>query len=147
DIQARVLKLALGRVFGILPFPGANQSRQAIDRRHLEAQRLADLARSRAPAIGDDIGGHGGAQLAVPLVNILNDALALVAAGQVEIDVRPLAAFFGEEALEEQLHTYRIDGGDAERKAHRAVGGRPAALYQDALLAAEPHDVPDDEEI
>ena len=68
----------------------------------VEAQRLAHFARGRAAAIGDDVGGHGGAELAVALVDVLDDALALVAAGQVEIDVGPLAALFREEALEEQ---------------------------------------------
>ena len=41
----------------------------------------------------------------------------------------------------------RIDGGDAEAVAHGAVGGRPAALRQDLVLAAEVHDVPDDQKI
>ncbi len=68
---------------------------------------LADLARGEASAIGDDVRGHGGAKFSVALIDVLNDALALIAAGQVEIDVRPLAAFFGEESLEEQIHLYR----------------------------------------
>ena len=70
-----------------------------------------------------------------------------VAAGQVEIDVRPLAALFGEEALEEQVHADRIDGGDAERVADHAVGRRAAPLHQNAFALAELHDVPDDEEV
>ena len=40
-----------------------------------------------------------------------------------------------------------IDRGDAQRIADRAVGGRAAALHQDVVLAAEAHDVPDDQEI
>ena len=112
-----------------------------------EAERLADLARGGAAAVGDDVGGHGRAELAVALVDVLDDALALVAAGQVDIDVGPLAALFGEEALEEQVHADRIDGGDAERVADGAVGGRAAPLRQDAVFAAEAHDVPDDEEV
>ena len=53
----------------------------------------------------------------------------------------------GEKALEEQLHADRVDGGDAERVAHRRVGRRAAPLRENALLAAEADDVPDDEEI
>ena len=64
-------------------------------------------------------------------------SLAAVAAGQVEVDVRPLAALLGEEALEEQLHAHGIDGGDAEAVADRAVGGGAAALDEDVALAAE----------
>ena len=66
---------------------------------------------------------------------------------QVEVDVGPLAALLGEEALEEQLHADRVDGRDAERVADGAVGGRAAALAEDAALAAEADDVPDDQEV
>ena len=87
-------------------------------------------------------------QPAVALVDVLDDALALVAAGQVEIDVRPLAAFFGEEALEQQIHAHRIDGRDAERVADRAVGGRAATLARESRWSRQnSHDVPDDQEI
>ena len=55
-------------------------------------------------AIGDDVGGHGGAALAVALVDVLDHFFTLVAAGQVEIDVGPLAALFGEKTFEEQFH-------------------------------------------
>ena len=68
---------------------------------------LPNLARRRPSAIGDDVCGHRRAQLAVTLIHILNRALALVAAGQIEIDVRPLAALLREEALEQQLHAAR----------------------------------------
>ena len=69
-----------------------------------------------------------GAVGAVLLEDVLDDLLALVAGGQVEVDVGPLAALLGEEALEEQLHADRIDGGDAERVTDGAVGGGAAAL-------------------
>jgi hypothetical protein len=112
-----------------------------------EAEHLSDVADGRTAAVGDDIGGHGGAELAVALVDVLNDALALIAAGKVEIDIRPLAAFFGEKALEEQLHRNCVDRGDAERIANGAVGGRSAALHQNVLGSAEFDDVPNDQEI
>ncbi len=121
--------------------------RNFVQRFGIEAQRLADFARGGASAIGDDVGGHGRAEFAVALVDVLDDALALIAAGQVEIDVGPLAALFGQEALEEQFHADRIDRGDSERVADGAVGGRAASLDQNVLLAAEAHDVPDDEEV
>ena len=126
------------------PAPGSDRRSSVAD---FEAQRLADFARGRAAAIGDDVGGHGRAQLAVALVDVLDGALALIAAGQVEIDIRPLAALFGEEALEQQVHAHRIDGGDSQRITDRAVGGRAAPLRQNAVVAAETHDVPDDQEI
>ena len=97
------------------------------------AERLADLARRAAAAIGDDVGGHRRAEPAVALVDVLDDLLAPLAARQVEVDVRPLAARLGEEALEEQLHPHRIDGGDPERVAHRAVGRRAPPLHEDVV--------------
>ena len=94
-----------------------------------------------APRIGDVDA------IAVFLVDVLNHPLAPIAARQIEIDVGPLAALFGQEPLEQQVHADRIDGGDPEAVAHRAVGCRSAPLHQDVLLAAVVDDVPDDEEV
>ena len=121
--------------------------RQPIDLPFVEIERLADFARRALAAIGDHVGGHRRAVLAVFLVDVLNHALAAIAARQIEIDVGPLAALFREEALEQQLHADRIDGGDAEAVAHGAVGRRAAALHEDVLLPAEIDDVPDDQEV
>ena len=130
-----------------LVFPGADEAGEAIQGFRIERQSLADFARGRAAAIGDDVGGHGRAQFSVAFVDILNGALALVAAGQIEIDVRPFAALFGEESFEEKIHADGIDRGDAERVADGAVGGRAAPLHENILLAAEADDVPDDQKI
>ena len=46
-----------------------------------------------------------------------------------------------------KFHADGIDGGDAERVADGAIGGRSAALHQNVLLAAEADQVPDDQEI
>ncbi len=113
----------------------AQQLGEPVDLRKREAEHLADLAHGAARAVGDDVGGHRRAALAVALVDVLDDLLALVAARQVDVDVGPLAALLGEEALEEQLHADGVDGGDAERVADRRVGGRAAALAEDAALA------------
>ena len=88
-----------------------------------------------------------GAEPAVALVDVLDHPLAPVAARQIEVDVRPLAALLGEEALEEELHPHGIHGGDAEGVAHRAVGGRASPLDQDVLRAAVLDEVPDDQEV
>ena len=102
---------------------------------------LPDFARGAAAAIGDDVRRHpmalGGAELPVLLVDVLDDALAAIAARQIEIDVRPLAALLRQEPLEQQLHPDRIDGGDAEAVADGAVGRRAAPLHEDVLLPAE----------
>ena len=134
-------------VAGILELEVRHESAQPLDEVGRQAQHLADLARGEPAAVGDHVGGHGGAEAPVALVDVLDHPLAAVAAGQVEVDVRPLAALLGEEALEEQLHAHRIHGGDAERVADGAVRRRAPPLHEDALDAAELDDVPDDEEI
>ncbi len=83
----------------------------------------------------------------VALVDVLDDALALIAAGEIDIDVGPFAALFGEEAFEEEVHLDGVDGGDAEGVADGGVGGGTASLAQDALFAGETDEVPDDEEV
>jgi hypothetical protein len=121
---------------------GPELLRQSVDLLGRIAEGLADLARRGAVAVRDDVGRHAGAVRAVLLVDVLDDFLALVSRRQVEVDVRPLAALLGEEALEEQFHLHRIDGGDRQRVADRAVGGRAATLHQDPLRLTEAHDVP-----
>ena len=88
-----------------------------------------------------------GATIAVLVVEVLDDPLAAIAARQIEIDVGPLAALFRQEALEQQIHADRIDGGDAEAVADGAVGRRAAPLHENVVLAAEIDDVPDDQEV
>src|SRR5439155_9257222 len=118
-----------------------------VERIHVEAQHLAGLARRRPAAICDDIGGHRGAKRAVPLIDILNGALSLIAARKIEIDIWPLAPLFGKEALEQQLHLHRIDCSDSERVTHSAVRRRAAALNEDVVFQAELDDVPNNKEI
>src|SRR5579863_1813334 len=93
-IESRVMKLPLERIVGVLVFPRANQTSQAVERLRIERKRLPDFARRRASAIGDDVRSHRRSQSSVPLVNILNRALPLVSTWQIEIDIRPLAALF-----------------------------------------------------
>ncbi len=81
------------------------------------------------------------------LVNVLYGLLAFVPAGQIDIDIRPLAALFAEEAFEEKVHAHGVHRGDSERVADRAIGSAAAALRQDVMLLAEAHNVPNDEEV
>jgi len=131
------------------PFPLEGTDQPGEPRLHvgIEAERLAYLAGCRAAAVGDDVGAHRSTELAVALVDILDGTLAIVSGRQVEIDVGPLAAHLGEEALEEQFHADWIDSRNTERVADGGVGGRAAPLNQDAVLAAELHNVPHDEEV
>ena len=146
-VHADLAQVPGQRLAAVHELEAVHQLGQPIDQIGVKAQRLAHFPRGAAVAVGDDVGRHRRAQLAVALVDVLDHALAPIAAGQVEIDVGPLAALFREEPLEEQLHPDRVDGGDAEAVADGAVGRRPAALHEDAALAAEVDQVPDDEEV
>src|SRR5258708_36916451 len=119
QIQARVLELARGRVLRILPFPGMHQTRQTPESLFINPEHFTDFARRRTSTISDHVRGHRRAQLAVPLVNILNRALALIAARQIEIDVRPLTPFFGKKAFEQKFHPHWL----APRDPTRATDG------------------------
>src|SRR5207247_3019474 len=120
---------------------------EAVHLLEREAERLARLAHGAARAIADDGRRHGSATLAVAAVDGLDDFFPPIAGRQVEVDVGPLAALLGEEALEEEAHADRIDRRDADRVADRAVGGRAAPLAEDAALATEADDVPHDQEV
>ena len=146
-IEADVAQVARDRLVRIAELEVVHDLGQPIDVAGVDAQRLAHFARGTTTAIADDVGGHRRAARAVALVDVLDHLLAPIAARQIEIDVGPLAALLREEALEEQLHADRIDRGDAEAVADRAVGGRAAALDEDVVLPAEVDQVPHDQEV
>ena len=147
DVDTAALEQRRQFVVAVAEFVDVVEPREAVDMFGREAQHLADLAHGAARAIGDHVGGHSGAALSVAAIDVLDDLLALVAARQIDIDVGPLPALLGEKALEQQLHPDRVDRRDPERIADRAVGRRAAPLRHDCVLAAELHDVPDDEEV
>ena len=131
--------------------PSIPTPRTRLDSRSsVSTSKPSALPTSRAadrPAIRDHVGRHRRAQLAVALVDILNGALALIAAGQIQIDIRPLAALFRKKPLEQQIHLHRIHRRDPQRITHRAIGRRAAPLHQNSLFAGRIHDVPHDQEI
>ena len=154
QLQARLghrhaghLQVACERVGRIDELEVVHRLGEPVDLGRINRQRLPHLACGAPAAVRDHIGGHRGAELAVPLVHVLDGPLAPIAARQVEIDVGPLAALLGEEALEEQIHADRIDGRDPEAVADGAVRGRPPALHEDVVLPAEIDDVPDNQEV
>src|SRR5439155_22594663 len=68
-------------------------------------------------------------------------------ARQGNIVIGTLAAFIGEEALEEQNHAHEIYRSYSQRVTDGAVCGKSPALCQNALLAAEPVNVPDNQKV
>ena len=96
----------------------------------LEAHGLADFPDRHARTVVDDGAADRGALARVALVEILDDLFAALML-EIDVDVGRLAALGRDEALEQHIDAGRIDGGDAKAEAHRAVGGRAAALAQD----------------
>src|SRR3546814_4425825 len=78
-------------------------------------------------------------------MDVLHDLLAARVL-EVDVDGERLLALGGDEALEQQVHARGIDLGDAEAEADGRVGGRAAALAEDALRAGKAHHVLDGEE-
>ncbi len=120
---------------------------EAVDDVWGEVEDFAHLTHGAAAAVGDDVGGHGGAVGGEAAIDFLDDALALGAGGEVEVDVWPSVAAFAEEALKEEAAGDGIDVGDGEAVADGAVGGAAAALHEDAVFSSPADDVPDDEEV
>ena len=144
--QTRLLDLRL-EIEGVRKIAVREEMRETVENVRRKIERLADFARRTAPTISDHVGGHGRAVFAVAPVNFLDDALAPIAARQIEIDVGPAFAPFAQEALEDEVVAYRIDRGNPETKTDRAVRRAAAALHHDIIFAAEIDDVPDDQKI
>jgi hypothetical protein len=123
EIKAGIMKATIKGVVLVAKLPVTDDGGDTIKSFGLESESFADFAGGETAAIGNDICGHGSAAFAVAAVNMLNDALALITAGKVEIDVRPLAAFFGKKTFEEKIHLDGVDGGNAEGVTDGAVGG------------------------
>ena len=149
-LHAAALRIEPGAFDGVLRHRAAaaapDRGRQRADGVLAQAKRLADLADGRAAAIGDHGGGDAGALAPVFAVDVLDHLLAPLVL-EIDVDVGRLAPLRRDEALEQQIGAVGIDLGDAEAEAHRGIGGRAAALAQDALAARVAHDVVHGEEV
>ena len=144
--QARLLDL-LEQIQRVGEIAVRKKMREAVEYVRREIQRFADFARGAAATIRDDVRRHRRAVFAVTLIDLLNHALAPVPAWQININVRPAFSTFAKESLEQRVELERVNGRDAETKANRTVRRAAAALGHDVVLAAEPHEVRDDQEV
>src|SRR5256712_12816113 len=119
--------------------------RHPVDRLQAKTERLRDLATCGPRAVCDDVADHRGVALAVLLVDVLDDLLAIVRR-DVEVNVRHRPRVLGEEALEKKVVLDRVDLGDVEDIGDDRIRGRSPALRRDPVLLAEADDVPVDEE-
>ena len=123
QVETGVAEPMVEGVVLVAVFPVRDRGGKLVQSIGIEAENFADFARCHAAAVGDHVGSHGRAPLAIAAIQILNYGFAIVAAGKIEIDVGPLATLFGKESFEEQLHAHRIYGSNAERVTDSAVGG------------------------
>src|SRR5690606_20800262 len=123
------------------------EPRQTVENFRPETERLAGLAYRRLSAIADHVRRHPGASSPVLFVNVLYDALAVVARRQVDVDVRILLVFFRKETLEKKVVLDRIDRRYPERVADDGIRRRAASLREYLVRFAVVGDVVDDEEV
>src|SRR5258708_4480044 len=147
QVEACSAEVCVKRIVRASPFPRASscgQTRQGI---WFEAKDLAHLACRQLGTIGNDVGRHRSPAFAIFFIDVLDHPLSLSPTGQIEAEVRPLTSSFTEETFKEQIHSDRIDCGNAKRITDSAVGGRASALNEDAVLATKRDDVPNNQEI
>ncbi len=123
-----------------------DQAREPVGGGRRYVEHLSHIAHGGLEPVADDVCNHGGMGTAVLVVHVLDDLFAAVVL-YVQIDVGRLGAFAGEKALEQQLHSHRINGGDAEAEADRRVRRRAPALAENALPPAELDDLPHRQEV
>jgi hypothetical protein len=139
--ERSVQRQVSGNVGGV---PRVERLGDAVDRLEREAERLGHLPHRRARPVGDDGADHGRVILAVAVVEVLDHLLATVDV-EVDVDVRQRPRLV-DEALEQELVLDRVDLGDAQAVGHDRVAGASPSLPDDAALARELHQVPDDQE-
>ena len=133
-VQSRRFDLSFEFVVSVRELEARQELGQPVDLLRGQSEHLAHLAHRAARAVGDDVGGHRRAVRTVALIDVLQDLFAPVSRGQIQVDVGPLAALLGQEALKQQLVADRVDGGNAEGVADQTVGRRAATLHQDSPL-------------
>src|SRR5579859_4366311 len=94
QVEANLLEMVFEVIRGTAPFATVHHARKLVESVLIESKSFAHLSRGRAVTISNDVRRHCGAELSVPLIDVLNRLLSLVSTRQVEIDIRPLTAFF-----------------------------------------------------
>src|SRR5713226_8715298 len=126
QVESHLLKMIFEVIGWTAPFAAVHYARKLVEGLLIESERFAHFPRGGAVPIGDDVRRHRRPELAVTLIDVLNRLLSLVSARQVEIDIRPLAAFLRKKPFKEQFHADRIDRSNSQGIADCAVCGRTA---------------------
>ncbi len=119
--------------------PPRDERAEAVYLLERQAEHLANLAQRALAAVRDHLAHHRGAVAPVPVVNRLDHLFASLVL-EVDVDVRGLSPFGGEESLEEQATARRVHRRDTEAEAHRAVGRAATPLAEDVARPRHLHD-------
>src|SRR6056297_3130226 len=138
---------ARGRSRGRREIHPGHELREPGDRLGIHPEHLSHLTHGHPGPVADHVRRHRRSARAVFREDVLDHLLPLWTGGQIDVDVRPLPPLLGEEALEEQVHPDRVDGGDSERMADGAVGGGAPSLTEDAVAGSKGDDVLHDQEV
>jgi hypothetical protein len=135
------VEVQLRDMFRLDPFlrPAPDLGGQHLDQVLGEAERLADIAQRTLRPVADDGRAQRGMIATIGVEHPLHDDLAPLVL-EVDVNVRRLAPFLRDEALEQQIIAVGIDAGNAKHVADRRIGGRPAALAENVLRACEADD-------
>src|SRR5262245_8482252 len=112
--------------------PAPERRSERADRILREPKDLADLANGAAAAIADHGRCDAAALARITSVDVLNDVFAPLVL-EIDIDVRRLAPFGRDEALEQKIDFFRIDLGNAEAETDDRIRRRAAPLAEDAF--------------
>ncbi len=115
---------------------GIHVLRQPVDLGLGEPEGLGHVLEHRSRPVGDDVRHHRGAFTPVAAVAVLDHLLPSVGL-EVDVDVGGFPPLLGEESLEGQMKSYRIDPGQAYASTNCGVGSRPPYLTVDVLSASE----------
>src|SRR5207249_4995744 len=94
QVEANLLKMIFEIVRWAVPLSAVHHARKLVESVLIESKSFAHLSRGRAVAISNDVRRHCRAELAVPLIHVLNRLLSLVSTWQVQVDIRPFATLF-----------------------------------------------------
>src|SRR5581483_589989 len=123
------------------------QMRETIDNAWRKIERFADLAGRAPAAVTDHVRCHRRAVFPVAAINFLNHCFAPIAAGEIQIDIRPAFTALVQESFEHQMVFHRIDRRNPQAITNRTVRGTAPALDHDIVFATEIDYVPDDQKI
>src|ERR1700678_1129610 len=92
NVKTRMSKLPFHCVVGVFPFPGAHNRGEPRGSIFIKAEHLAHFSGCGTSAIGTNVCSHRSTAFTIEFVHVLDNFLAFVSAGQVEINVRPFSA-------------------------------------------------------